>query len=140
MLPCPWASSWTQKKVNGSEPTVKIHSTSYVQIHTHMAQELLYMVKLKTNRLWNGYYVGGDLTVTQTIKSKPLDFWVKWGATVMALIHVWLISHDVEPWYKYTGVTQAALWLWLGVLWRQPSIILLNVIMILIYIKGIVGV
>ena len=139
MRPCPWASSWTQKKVNGYATTVEIHSISYVQIHTHMAQELLYMVKLKTNRLWNGSYVGDDLTVTQTIKSKPLDFWVKWAATVMALIHVWLISHDVEPWYKYTGVTQAALWLWLGVLWRQPSIILLNVIMILIYIKGIVG-
>jgi hypothetical protein len=140
MRPCPWASSWTQKKVNGSETTVEIHSMSYVQTHTHMAQELSCMAKLKTNRLWNGSYVGANLTLTQTIKSKPLDFWVKWGATVMALIHVWLISHDVEPWYKYTGVTQAALWLWLGVLWQQPSIMLLNVIMILIYIKGIVGV
>lgn len=73
------------------------------------------------------------------IREKPVDFWVKWSATVMALIHVWFISHDIEPWYKYTGITQAGLWLWLGILWKQPSIILLNIIMIAIYLKGIVG-
>lgn len=92
-----------------------------------------------TNRLLNGFYVGVNVNLTQTIKDKSLDFWVKWGATIMALVHVWLISHDVEPWYKYTGVTQAALWLWLGVLWKQPSIVLLNIVMILIYVKGIFG-
>jgi hypothetical protein len=73
------------------------------------------------------------------ITERGLDFYVKWSATIMALIHVWLISHDVQPWYKYTGVVQAGLWLWLGFLWRQPSVILLNVVMIAIYLKGIVG-
>jgi len=74
------------------------------------------------------------------ITERGLDFYVKWSATIMALIHVWLISHDVQPWYKYTGVVQAGLWLWLGFLWRQPSVILLNVVMIVIYIKGILGI
>ena len=73
------------------------------------------------------------------ITERGLDFYVKWSATIMALIHVWLISHDIQPWYKYTGVVQAGLWLWLGFLWRQPSVILLNVVMIAIYLKGIVG-
>jgi hypothetical protein len=73
------------------------------------------------------------------ITERGLDFYVKWSATVMALIHVWLISHDIQPWYKYTGVVQAGLWLWLGFLWRQPSVILLNVVMIAIYLKGIIG-
>jgi hypothetical protein len=73
------------------------------------------------------------------ITERGTDFYVKWSATIMALIHVWLISHDVQPWYKYTGVLQASLWLWLGFLWRQPSVILLNVVMIAIYLKGIVG-
>jgi hypothetical protein len=74
------------------------------------------------------------------ITERGIDFYVKWSATIMALIHVWLISHDVQPWYKYTGVVQAGLWLWLGFLWRQPSVILLNVVMIGIYIKGILGI
>lgn len=73
------------------------------------------------------------------ITERGLDFYVKWGATIMALIHVWLISHDIQPWYKCTGVTQAALWLWLGLLWRQPSVIMLNVVMIAMYLKGILG-
>lgn len=73
------------------------------------------------------------------ITKRGLDFYVKWTATILALVHVWLISHDVQAWYKFTGVTQAALWLWLGVLWRQPSIIFLNVIMVAIYLKGIIG-
>lgn len=73
------------------------------------------------------------------ITERGLDFYVKWGATIMALVHVWLISHDIQPWYKYTGVTQAALWLWLGLLWRQPSVIMLNVVMIAMYLKGILG-
>jgi hypothetical protein len=73
------------------------------------------------------------------ITERGLDFYVKWSATIMALIHVWLISHDIQPWYKYTGVTQAALWLWLGLLWRQPSVIMLNVVMITMYLKGILG-
>ena len=54
----------------------------------------------------------------------------------VALLHVWLISHDIMPWYKYSGITAALLWTWLGVLWRQPSIWILNIIMILIYLKG----
>ncbi len=73
------------------------------------------------------------------ITDRGLDFYVKWSATIMALVHVWLISHDIQPWYKYTGVTQAALWLWLGLLWRQPSVIMLNVVMITMYLKGILG-
>lgn len=73
------------------------------------------------------------------ITERGLDFYVKWSATIMALVHVWLISHDIQPWYKYTGVTQAALWLWLGLLWRQPSVIILNVVMIAMYLKGIFG-
>jgi hypothetical protein len=74
------------------------------------------------------------------ITERGLDFYVKWSATIMALIHVWLISHDIQPYYKFTGVFQASLWLWLGLLWRQPSVIILNVIMIVIYLKGIIGV
>jgi len=68
--------------------------------------------------------------------NKTLDFYVKWLATFVALLHVWLISHDIMPWYKYSGISAALLWTWLGFLWRQPSIWILNTIMVLIYLKG----
>jgi hypothetical protein len=70
---------------------------------------------------------------------KPLDFWVKWIASIVALLHVWLTAHDVMPYYKFTGLLAAALWTLLGVLWRQPSIWILNSIFIVMYIKGIIN-
>jgi len=66
----------------------------------------------------------------------PLEFYIKWTACVLALVHVYLIAHDVTPYYKYTGLINAGLWVWLSILWREPSIIMLNTIMILIYLKG----
>lgn len=76
----------------------------------------------------------------ETIREKQLEFWIKWTASPMALVHVYVTAHDIAPWYKYTGVICALLWLWLGYLWRQPSLMILNVIMVLIYLKGIFGV
>jgi hypothetical protein len=74
-----------------------------------------------------------------TLRNKQLEFWIKWTATPMALIHVYVTAHDVYPWYKWTGIVCAALWLWLGYLWRQPSLVVLNAIMVAIYLKGILG-
>jgi hypothetical protein len=72
-------------------------------------------------------------------REKQLEFWVKWTASPLALVHVYVTAHDVYPWYKFTGITTALLWLWLGYLWRQPSLMGLNTIMSLIYLKGILG-
>ena len=39
--------------------------------------------------------------------NKPLDFYVKWLATIVALGHVILTAHDVYPNYKFTGLLTA---------------------------------
>ena len=69
--------------------------------------------------------------------NKPLDFYIKWSAAGVALVHVYLTGHDVMPYYKFTGLLAAGLWTWLGFLWVQPSIWILNLIMVLMYIEGI---
>jgi len=69
--------------------------------------------------------------------NKPLDFYLKWSASFVALLHVYLVAHDVTPYYKFSGLTAAILWVWISILWREPSLILLNLIMIGIYIKGL---
>lgn len=69
---------------------------------------------------------------------KPIDFYIKWAATVFALITVYLTSHDYVPLNKYFGLVTAGLWLWLGILWRQPSMWILNVIMLAMYLSGII--
>ena len=79
------------------------------------------------------------MTKPAFITHRGLDFYIKWIATAVALIHVYLTAHDIMPYYKYTGIIAAGLWLWLGVLWRQPSVIILNTIMVLLYLQGILG-
>jgi hypothetical protein len=69
---------------------------------------------------------------------KPLDFYIKWSATVFALLTVYLTSHDFVPVNKYFGIVTAILWLWLGVLWKQPSMWILNIIMLAMYLSGII--
>ena len=71
------------------------------------------------------------------ITERGVDFYVKWIATIIALLHVYLTAHDIMPYYKYTGLLAASLWLCLGYLWQQPSVIILNVIMAAMYIEGI---
>lgn len=70
---------------------------------------------------------------------KPLDFWLKYSATGLTLLHVYLTAHDVAPWYKVTGLTVALLWAWVGHLWREPSMIYLNLFLAAIYLKGMLG-
>lgn len=72
-----------------------------------------------------------------TLKSKNLDFYVKWLATFSSLFLVFLTSHDVTPLNKYFGLLAASLWMTLGVLWREPSMWLTNAIFAAIYITGI---
>jgi len=58
-------------------------------------------------------------------------------ATVVALTHVFLTAHDIGPYYKFTGLLNASLWITLSFLWREPSLVILNIIMAVIYIHGI---
>jgi hypothetical protein len=83
---------------------------------------------------------GANLKLVDLALRQPLDFWIKWIAAILALIHVYVTAHDLYPWYKFSGITTALLWTWLGYLWRQNVLIVLNIIMVVIYLKGILGV
>ncbi len=83
---------------------------------------------------------GVSLRIIDLARKQPLDFWIKWTAAILALLHVYVTAHDIYPWYKFSGITTALLWTWLGYLWRQNVLIVLNIIMVLIYLKGILGV
>jgi hypothetical protein len=65
------------------------------------------------------------------------EFVVKWSATLFALITVYLTSHDIIPLNKYMGIMTAFLWMWLGFMWKQPSMWVLNIIMLGLYINGL---
>lgn len=69
--------------------------------------------------------------------NKPLDFYVKWLATIASFTLVYLTSHDITPLNKYFGLLAASLWMTLGILWREPSMWITNFIFSIIYISGL---
>jgi hypothetical protein len=79
------------------------------------------------------------MNLKHKLSELSIEWWVKWGETVITLAHVWVTAHDVSPWYKYTGITVSLLWSYLGYLWREPSLIFLNLFLAAIYLKGILG-
>ena len=68
---------------------------------------------------------------------KDLAFYVKWSATILTLVHVALVSYDISPAYKFTGILIGFLWMWIGHLWREPSLVILNLILNVIYFAGL---
>ena len=60
------------------------------------------------------------------LRQQDVAFWVKHSATALTLVHVYLTAHDFSPWYKFSGLTVALLWCWLSKLWKEPSIMALN--------------
>lgn len=70
--------------------------------------------------------------------SKPLDFYLKWAATLSGLVLVITTSYDITPYNKIMGAITAVLWLGVGVLWREPSMWIINTVFALVYMSGLV--
>lgn len=68
---------------------------------------------------------------------KKFEWWLKWGATAIILIATIATSFDFTPLNKWLFLVGSLCWAWVGILWRQPSLILLNSVTSAIYIAGI---
>jgi len=67
---------------------------------------------------------------------KKLDFVLKWTATLVIVLATLANAFDINPANKILFLTGCALWTWVGLLWRQPSLWLLNLFCGLVYIVG----
>jgi hypothetical protein len=59
--------------------------------------------------------------------SKPLEFYVKWTATLLIMIAVTMLAG--EWYYPYSIIIQFVgncLWIYAGYLWREKTVILTN--------------
>lgn len=68
---------------------------------------------------------------------KTLEWWLKWGATALILTATVATSFDFTPLNKWLFLLGSLCWAWVGFLWKQPSLILLNSVTSAIYIAGI---
>jgi hypothetical protein len=69
--------------------------------------------------------------------NKPIDWYVKWFATIASLTLVCLNSYDYIPFNKYAGLIAALSWMYLGILWKEPAMWVTNAIFAVIYITGL---
>ena len=69
---------------------------------------------------------------------KTLDFYVKWVATAVIVLATLANAFDIVPLNKILFLLGSMLWAWVGVLWRQPSLWILNVFCGLLYIIGLI--
>jgi len=68
--------------------------------------------------------------------NKRLDFYLKWVATAIIVVATLANAFDVTPLNKILFLVGCGLWTWVGILWKQPSLWLLNVFCALVYIAG----
>ena len=54
-----------------------------------------------------------------------------WGAAIMA-------SFNIYPWYIYAFIASNSLWVLIGILWKERSLIVLNAGLTVIYVAGLV--
>jgi len=67
---------------------------------------------------------------------KPYQ-WVAWLATTCLLIAATLAAFNVHPLYIYAFIFSNTLWVIVGILWKEKSLIVMNVGLTVIYIAGL---
>lgn len=68
---------------------------------------------------------------------KTLDFYVKWIATVFALAGAACASVNLYPAGPILMNVGALLWLWVAIIWREWSLIVINAALLVIYTAGL---
>jgi len=69
--------------------------------------------------------------------SKPHQ-WLAWTGTAILLIAATMASFNLYPWYSYAFTLANTLWVIVGILWKERSLIVLNAGLTLIYIIGLI--
>jgi hypothetical protein len=64
-------------------------------------------------------------------------FWIKWLSTIGACGCAFASAMDLYPLNVWLGWAAGVGWAYIGWLWREPSIIIINIMMTVIYGGGI---
>ena len=76
--------------------------------------------------------------INLNLSKKPVVFYIKWLGTAGSLLTVFLTSYDYVPYNKHAGLATALLWTLCGVFWKEPALVIPNLIIALIYFSGLV--
>jgi hypothetical protein len=69
--------------------------------------------------------------------SKPYQP-LAWTGTVMVILAALLSAFNVYPLYIYLFCLANAIWVMIGILWKENSLIVLNAVLPIMYIAGMI--
>ena len=61
-----------------------------------------------------------------------------WTGTVILIMAATLAAFNLYPWYVYLFCVANGIWVVIGILWRENSLIVLNAGLTLIYVAGLI--
>lgn len=67
---------------------------------------------------------------------KPYQ-WLAWLATASLIVSAALAAFNIYPLYIFAFIFSNSLWILVGILWKENSIIVMNTGLTLIYIIGL---
>ena len=71
---------------------------------------------------------------------KPWQFWFEWGITALLIVGVILTAFNIYPANLYVLLVSNLGWVMQAVIWRKPSLFIVQAVITVIYIVGIVNI
>jgi len=84
--------------------------------------------KLNSSRVYKKVTPKGDLS-----------WYIKWASSMVLIMCMISASANLYPWNLYFGLVGVAGWFWVGVLWHDRALIMLNAVSFTIYAVGILN-
>lgn len=69
-------------------------------------------------------------------QAKPYQ-WLAWTGTTILLVAATMAAFNIYPWYIYAFIGSNTLWVLIGLLWKERSLVVLNSGLTVIYVAGL---
>jgi hypothetical protein len=70
--------------------------------------------------------------------NKPWQFWFEWGITALLIVGVILTAFNIYPVNLYVLLVSNLGWVMQAVLWKKPSLFIVQLVITIIYVVGII--
>ena len=77
------------------------------------------------------------LQLAMILMNKPYQ-WLAWLGTAILLLAATLAAFNVYPYYVWCFIIANTMWMIIGILWRENSLVVMNAGLTVIYLIGLV--
>ena len=80
---------------------------------------------------------GDGIDIRSSSMTKPYQ-WLAWTGTTVLIVAAMLAAFNQYPYYVYLFCMANSIWVIVGLLWRENSLVVLNAGLTLIYVAGLI--